>query len=107
MILSKTYTFESAHQLPDWPDIHGHSYEVQISIKGEGDYVMPLRQFEEILKPVVAEIDHRMLNDIIDIPTMENIARWFASKLKDLPLTQIIISRPTIGAKCIMNDFGS
>ena len=103
MKLSRTYSFESAHQLPDWPGIHGHSYEVEIVLKGQGtsDYVLPVSVFDQSVKPVIEKIDHTMLNDIIPVPTMENIARWFWGELSALPLCEIRVHRPTLKMTCV------
>lgn len=101
MLLAKTYTFECAHQLPDWPGIHGHSYEVEIWLKGgSGDYVVPESEFDNYVQPALKKVDHTMLNDIIPMPTSENIARWFWSELKTLPLHKIVIRRPTLKMTC-------
>jgi 6-pyruvoyltetrahydropterin/6-carboxytetrahydropterin synthase len=106
MLLSKTYSFEAAHQLPDWPDVHGHSYEVEIWLEDTsgGDYVLPLSKIDAAVEPILKKIDHRMLNDIMEMPTMENIARWFWNELKDtLPLSRIDIIRPTLKFRCRYN----
>jgi 6-pyruvoyltetrahydropterin/6-carboxytetrahydropterin synthase len=104
MYLSKIYRFEAAHQLPDWPDVHGHSYEVEIFLKATDkgqDYVLPLSDFDAAVEPILKEIDHKMLNALIDVPTMENIARWFARKLTALAPVRIIVRRPSLGVQCI------
>ncbi len=105
MILSKTYNFEVAHMTKVHKGVHGHSYEVEICIEGEGDYVLPLHELDAFVAPILAKIDHTLLNDIIPVPTMENIARWFAKELNDLPLNRIIITRPTLKTRCILDRF--
>ena len=38
----KQFNFDAAHQLPDWPGIHGHSYTAEVWFEGPADngYVM-------------------------------------------------------------------
>ena len=42
---------------------------------------------EYVQKNVIDKLDHNMLNDIIDNPTLENISIWIWEELRDrLPL---------------------
>ena len=100
LLLSRTYSFEAAHELPDWPDVHGHSYEVQVWLKGEGDYVLPVDEFDAAMAPILKKVDHKMLNDVIDVPTMENIAKWFWNELTNLPVHKVSVHRPTLKMTC-------
>lgn len=94
------FHFEAAHTLPQYPVVHGHSYSVEIRCQGQaGDgYVMPEADFEAILMEVRGELDHRMLNDLIEVPTSENIARWLWARLQSrLPLTEVRVWRESMG----------
>lgn len=93
--ISKTFTFEAAHSLPfvqkghKCGNIHGHSYEVTISICA--DKVDPkmgwVEDFGEISaawKPLSARLDHHYINDVdpdLANPTSELLAEWIGSQL--------------------------
>ncbi|MCB1626607.1 MAG: 6-carboxytetrahydropterin synthase [Xanthomonadales bacterium] len=96
----KQFTFEAAHTLPQFPGVHGHSYSVEVRCSGPAldGYVIPEDAFEAALVPVRQALDHRMLNDFIEVPTSENIARWIWAELAGvLPLTEVRVWRPSVG----------
>ena len=98
MKLFKKFTFEAGHSLPDYPMPHGHSYYVEVWVKGDANngYVMPEAEIDASCKKLKDLLDHKYLNDFIPIPTSENIARFIWANLK-LPLIQIKVERPTVG----------
>ena len=66
--------------------LHGHGFQVKVRaalskswVQFEGSGVDDLTAH---LQNVIAPLDHRYLNDIIDNPTNENIARWVQDKLE-------------------------
>lgn len=91
--VSKTFTFEAAHRLPNHPGkcrfLHGHSYKVVVTVEGEIDPATGMViDFDEISQawkerchPV---LDHKFLNDLIDNPTAERLALWLFETLKGL-----------------------
>jgi 6-pyruvoyltetrahydropterin/6-carboxytetrahydropterin synthase len=92
--VTRRYHFESAHWLPGVPDshkchrIHGHNYEVEITLKGEPDergFVLDFFELDTVMLPIVGEIDHRTLNDIagLENPTAELIAAWFHQRVSE------------------------
>ncbi|HVI01689.1 MAG TPA: 6-carboxytetrahydropterin synthase [Enhygromyxa sp.] len=80
IITPKPVTFEAGHSLPQFcPTAHGHSYKVSVRVSGpldEHGTVADFRAVRAIVKSVVAQLDHRMLNDIIENPTAERVALW-------------------------------
>ncbi len=42
------------------------------------------------LRQCVGDLDHRYLNDIIALPTDENIARWIRTRLADVPGIEVV-----------------
>lgn len=95
--LRKCFSFEASHQLKGLPlghqcaRLHGHSYKVEIELKGTTltdtgflvDYG-ELWPFERFLKE---QFDHRHLNDVLpefgfDQPTAENLAMLFYNEAK-------------------------
>jgi len=83
--ISKTFRFEASHQLFGLHDghkcsrLHGHSYTVRVVLCSESlDPTGFVRDFGELnpLKQYIDQtLDHRHLNDVIDQPTSENLAR--------------------------------
>jgi 6-pyruvoyltetrahydropterin/6-carboxytetrahydropterin synthase len=97
--------FSSAHQLKGYEgkceEIHGHNWKVEIEVEGnELDKVGMLIDFKElknILKGVIDELDHKMLNDLEAFkeinPSSEIIARYIHGRVKgELPLGVDILS---------------
>lgn len=91
-ILGRTYRFEAAHQLPLLPEghrcrrLHGHNYRVDIETAGELDargFVMDFAELDALVEPLIAQVDHRLLNDIagLENPTAEIIAQWFLERI--------------------------
>jgi|TARA_B100001013_G_C24586073_1_gene432747 6-pyruvoyltetrahydropterin/6-carboxytetrahydropterin synthase len=98
LTIYKKFKFESAHFLPNVPDshqckrMHGHSYEVIVSVRGELDrkkgWVMDYRDVGIPVKKIVSKLDHQVLNEIkgLENPTAENLCWYFWQKLeKHLP----------------------
>jgi 6-pyruvoyltetrahydropterin/6-carboxytetrahydropterin synthase len=96
----KQFTFDAAHQLPDWPGVHGHSYTAEVWFEGPASngYVVPERELSQRIEAVRLQLDHSMLNDLIPLPTSENIARWLWAELKQFEgLCLIRIYRGSVG----------
>ncbi len=94
-------TFEAAHSLPDGfghRAIHGHSYWIRVYFR-QGESVTALKR---IVDAVVADLDHRMLNDVLAEPTMENIAEFLA---KRTDAVRVRVWRPSLqcGAEYVKN----
>ena len=106
MKLFKRFTFEAAHSLPDYPEIHGHSYHVEIWIQGNAvdGYVMLESEFEKECLYIKSIYDHKNLDNYFDLPTSENIAIGIWALLKhSLPLFEVKVERPTIGLGAVYN----
>lgn len=92
--IMRRYHFESAHWLPYVPEwhkcrrVHGHNYEVEITIEAEpkpDGFIMDFFDLDARVLPILTAIDHRTLNDIagLENPTAEIIASWFLGQLQD------------------------
>ncbi|MFW6326758.1 MAG: 6-carboxytetrahydropterin synthase QueD [Bacteroidota bacterium] len=92
----KEFTFDSAHRLPDYKgpchNVHGHTYKLQVGLRGEVDYttgmVIDFAIIKKIIKSeVVDKLDHVMLNDVTDVdfphymPTAELMVLWIRDRL--------------------------
>jgi 6-pyruvoyltetrahydropterin/6-carboxytetrahydropterin synthase len=85
MRLDVEFYFAAAHRLPRYEGpcfrLHGHNYKMFVAVEGEVDPKTGMIFDFGVLKQVVQEhvmarVDHRNLNDVLDNPTAENIARW-------------------------------
>ena len=91
MFLKKIFKFDAAHNLTKYhgkcEKLHGHTYRVVITIEGKPDkedMVMDFAELKEIVKKEAIDIlDHSYLNDLIENPTAENIARWIWQRIYD------------------------
>jgi 6-pyruvoyltetrahydropterin/6-carboxytetrahydropterin synthase len=109
MIVTARLTFSAAHRLhnpnrdAEWnrqtyakcdnPRGHGHNYALEVSVKGQIDpetgMVIDLKRLKDIMRErVIDRVDHTNLNEDVDflkdvIPTAENLARSFWSRLAD------------------------
>lgn len=96
MIICKEFTFDSAHKLTndngECANLHGHTYRLQVYVKGEVQektgYVQDLKEIKQVVKKnILDRLDHTYLNDTIDNPSVENVSVWIWNQLKsDLPL---------------------
>jgi 6-pyruvoyltetrahydropterin/6-carboxytetrahydropterin synthase len=67
--------------------MHGHNYRLVIAVEGEVDPASGmLADFgavkAAVQEQVLARADHRTLNDLLENPTAENIARWIWERLE-------------------------
>ena len=94
MRISKTFTFEAAHHLPNVHEghqcarVHGHSYVVDVEVAGPIDphagWVIDYGDISAAWKLAGAHLDHRDLNTILDNPTAENLAGMLWLDLEDM-----------------------
>lgn len=85
MRLDVEFYFAAAHRLPRYEGpcfrLHGHNYKFFVSVEGEVDprtgMIADFGKIKEVVgEEVLSRVDHRNLNDVLDNPTAENIARW-------------------------------
>jgi 6-pyruvoyltetrahydropterin/6-carboxytetrahydropterin synthase len=114
--ISKEFSFEAAHRLPNVPAehkcarLHGHSFAVKITVVGDvgekSGWVMDFADIGTAYSVIHRQLDHYYLNDIegLENPTSENIARWIWQRLKPAlaQLSEIEI-RETCTSACIYN----
>jgi len=99
MIVTKRFGFSAGHTLPTVDkkeeNFHGHNYDLEVSVSGEieGDgRVMEGSEIDRIVNErVVGRLDRSYLNNLIEIPTMENISMWVWRQLEGaLPLLSAV-----------------
>ena len=113
MEIFREFTFEAAHRLPQVPEghkcarLHGHSYRVEIHLRGDVDpvagWVTDFGDIKAAFQPLRDQLDHYYLNDVpgLENPTSEVLARWIWQRLADvLPLSAVVI-RETCTSGCV------
>lgn len=94
MQIRKLFRFEAAHVLPyhlgKCARPHGHSYRLEVGLRGalraEGPARGMIEDFDTVREIVHREIldvlDHTSLNDRIENPTCEHIVAWIWQRLQ-------------------------
>ncbi|ARE88857.1 6-carboxytetrahydropterin synthase QueD [Clostridium formicaceticum] len=91
--VTKIFTFDSAHHLENYDGdckyLHGHTYKLEITVRGKTDACGMVIDFSElktiVKKEIIKPLDHRYLNEVLDFnPTCENMLVWIFNKLEDL-----------------------
>ncbi len=91
MRLDVEFHFAAAHRLPRYDGpcfrLHGHNYRFFVGVEGDVDprsgMVADFGEVKQVVQEhVLARVDHRDLNDLLENPTAENIARWIWETLE-------------------------
>ena len=114
MELSKEFTFEAAHLLPNVPPghkcarLHGHSFRVKLHVEGPvGEttgWVMDFADISAVCRALKDRLDHRYLNEIggLENPTSEMLAQWIWREARPaLPLLSAVEIHETCTTRCI------
>jgi len=114
MEIFKVFHIEAAHRLPKLPPshkcsrLHGHSFRVEIHIRGEpqpdSGWIMDFADLKQAFQPVFEALDHRYLNEIqgLENPTSENLARWIWRHLNPvLPSLCKVVVAETCTSGCV------
>ena len=85
--ISKEFTFSASHRLDHLPAehqcarLHGHNYIVVVELAAAAlspdGFVRDYHDLAALKAHIDAEFDHRHLNDVLAMPTAENLARYF------------------------------
>ncbi|MDY6028905.1 MAG: 6-carboxytetrahydropterin synthase QueD [Acidaminococcaceae bacterium] len=92
MIIIKEFEFDASHFLPEYNGkcerLHGHTYKLVVMVEGTPDHegmVIDFVKLKNVVKEeVLQHLDHAHLNDIISVPSAENISVWIWEKLEPL-----------------------
>lgn len=94
LTVGREVRFSAAHRLPHVPEghkcgrMHGHTYRLRVEVVGEAQgklgWVVDFGDIDDVLRTLVAKLDHRVLNEIkgLENPTSENLVLWCADKLR-------------------------
>lgn len=85
--------------------LHGHSFRVELHLRGEPDpalgWVMDFADLKSAFAPIHDALDHRYLNDVpgLENPTSEQLAEWIWQRLRpSLPLLREVVIHETCSA---------
>lgn len=96
MIIYKTFTFDSAHYLPNVPmghkcgTMHGHTYTLKVFISGTPEensgWIIDYTDLKNGVKAFIDILDHKLLNEIpgLENPTSENLCIWLWQMIKPI-----------------------
>ena len=111
--LTKDFTIEAAHTLPNVPSshkcsrMHGHSFRVEIAVEGETDpaagWLYDHSRISQAMQPLLEQLDHAYLNDLpgLENPTVEILCGWIWERLSpQLPGLAEIVIHETPSARC-------
>lgn len=93
MIVRRRFRFEAAHRLPRHPgkcrELHGHSYELVVAVDRPVEPASGMAiDFSDLKRTVhdhvVEPLDHKLVNDLIENPTAEEMAAWIWRRLAPL-----------------------
>lgn len=81
-------SIDTAHYLPGHETcgiVHGHTYKVEVVIEGEkiDGMVMDFANIKKIVKDMLKEYDHTLLNNILSYPSTENLCEDIYSRLSE------------------------
>jgi len=79
---------DCAHLLPGHPkcgSLHGHTYKVEVIIEGEkkNGMILDFADMKNVVRTVLAEFDHRSLNDFLEYPSVENICELLQGRFRE------------------------
>lgn len=90
--VTKVFTFDSAHNLEQYhgkcESLHGHTYKLEITVKGPVDdegMVIDFLELKNIVdKKIINKLDHQYLNKVFPFnTTCENIITWIWVTLEE------------------------
>lgn len=112
--LIRSFTFEAAHTLPNAPEghkcrgMHGHSYRVDVHATGEVDpetgWLMDFGELRDAVDPVIAELDHQVLNEIpgLENSTSEMLAKYVWDRVApQLPPLSAVTVWESDNSRCV------
>jgi 6-pyruvoyltetrahydropterin/6-carboxytetrahydropterin synthase len=90
MRITTEFHYDAAHRLPLLPDthkcsrLHGHTYRLLVTVEGDvgmDGFVIDFADVKHAVEPLIKQLDHYYLNDIIDNPTVEVQLEWLWERI--------------------------
>lgn len=87
-------TVSAAHRFAGY-ELHGHTYTVRVCVREGREGFLNAEDFRDELLQIRRGVDHRCLNDVLETPSMEELARWFAREVAKAghDVTEVAITR--------------
>lgn len=86
----KEFKFSAAHHLcipgHKCSTMHGHNYRVRIECSGTVDkngMIIDFHDIKRCVDPIIEQLDHKLLNDVICGTTSEHICQWIARQAQN------------------------
>ena len=88
MKLGTTHHIDCAHFLPGHAkcgQLHGHTYKAEVIIEGDNKdgMVLDFADLKKAVNDVLADYDHKSLNDFLAYPSVENICEMLQARLRE------------------------
>lgn len=114
MEIAYRFGFDAAHRFETYPEghpyrgVHGHSFQVEVAVRGSPDpasgFIADFGELEKACAKVRAELDHRMLNEVRGLgkPSLENLSVWIWERLAPQfrGLARVSVRRDSLGQSC-------
>ena len=88
MRIGITEYIDCAHFLPGHPkcgQVHGHTYRVDVTIEGDhrGGMILDFGDLKAQTREVLQRYDNKHWNDVLEVPTVENICVLLSEQLRE------------------------
>lgn len=85
--VKKELEISAAHHLPlSYPskcrNLHGHNWKITVYCKAASLNTDGMVVDFTHIKDIVGQLDHQNINDVLPMPTAENIAKWVADNVE-------------------------
>jgi 6-pyruvoyltetrahydropterin/6-carboxytetrahydropterin synthase len=101
--ICKVFKFDAAHKLPGYQGpcqkLHGHTWSVEVEVSGREalgyqTMVLDFTRLKAIVnRAVLNDLDHGYVNDILEIPTAENLVQFIYARIKDELPREVFLER--------------
>jgi len=95
-LVSRDFHFDAAHSLPNYQGqcekLHGHRWQIRITVKApiepESGIAVDFHEIDRVVRDqALGDLDHTLLNDLMEHPSAENTALFLWQRLAGkLPL---------------------
>lgn len=104
--ITRKYSLEAAHFLPNVPDghkckrLHGHNWGVNVTVIGrpssDSGWLLDFFELDDIWSVLHGELDHRCLNDIVENPTSETLCAYLRDRIAEMLPSGVLLKQVRI-----------